>query len=178
MYTSEPGLRSSDVDPDRTVGPLKPHLRRFPIAQPWLRPTPGSATNCRSPVLESSSQIYRIVILCSRSANTNRKWRQCENPKMHVNDCGGVFPFHPACLCPNSFENSTARQMRVTDEETMSRDEGVGWSARRPPTSTRVAAGEPGDRDAMSKEQTRLRRPPRLATAQAGIRTPTAKHDM
>ena len=29
----------------------------------------------------------------------------------------------------------------------------------------------------MSKEQTRLRRLPRLATAQAGIRTPSAKHD-
>ena len=90
------------------------HTQRFPIAKPWFRPTPGTATNCGSPVLESSSQMCRIVILRNRSANTNRKWRRCENPKMHVNDYG-FFPFQTACLCPNSFEISDARQMRVTD---------------------------------------------------------------
>ena len=41
---SESGLRSSGVDPDRTVGPLVCPLRLFLIAQPRFRPTPGSAS--------------------------------------------------------------------------------------------------------------------------------------
>ena len=49
----ELALRSSEVDPVQTVVPLLCPRQLFPIAQPWFRPTPGSATNCGSHFSES-----------------------------------------------------------------------------------------------------------------------------
>ena len=49
-------LRSLKVDPVQTVVPLLCPHQLFPNAQPWFRPTPGSATNCGSPVSESFTE--------------------------------------------------------------------------------------------------------------------------
>ena len=50
-------LKNLEVDPvQAVVPPLRPHLL-FPIAWPWFRPTPRSATNCGSSVPESCTTL-------------------------------------------------------------------------------------------------------------------------
>ena len=81
--TLELALRSSEVVPGQTVVPLLCPRRLFPIASPWFRPTPGSVTNCGSPVSESFTE---VAVSCYGNCYTNTQPKMSRKRMSKVHD--------------------------------------------------------------------------------------------